>query len=69
MRAGTIPTAPSRSTGPERPSDGGFIFEQVPFASAHASTIAQTPSDVIAAWFGGPQEGHPEVGIWCAAGG
>ena len=43
-----------------------FVFEQAPFASAHASTIAETPRGLIAAWFGGPQEGHPEVGIWLA---
>lgn len=43
-----------------------FIFEAAPFASAHASTIAETSEGVIAAWFGGPHEGHPEVGIWLA---
>ena len=43
-----------------------FIFEEAPFASAHASTIAATTASVIAAWFGGPHEGHPEVRIWLA---
>jgi BNR repeat-like domain len=32
-------------------------------ASAHASTIAETAEGVVAAWFGGPREGHPDVGI------
>jgi predicted neuraminidase len=35
-------------------------------AQAHASTIAETPDGLVAAWFGGPYEGHPEVGIWVA---
>ncbi len=44
----------------------GFIFERAPFASAHASTVAETADGLVAAWFAGPQEGHPEVGIWIA---
>jgi predicted neuraminidase len=32
----------------------------------HASTIAKTPEGLVAAWFGGPYEGHPRVGIWLA---
>lgn len=43
-----------------------FIFTDAPFASAHASTIAETAYGLVAAWFGGPCEGHPEVGIWLA---
>jgi predicted neuraminidase len=42
------------------------IFQLVPFASAHASTIAETQDALISAWFGGPGEGHPAVGIWQA---
>src|SRR3982750_4002498 len=41
-----------------------FVFETVPFASAHASTIAQTPSGLVSAWFGGTREGAADVGIW-----
>ncbi|MEM7025564.1 MAG: sialidase family protein [Pseudomonadota bacterium] len=41
-----------------------FIFVEAPFASAHASTIAETGDALIAAWFGGVYEGHTEVGIW-----
>jgi predicted neuraminidase len=43
-----------------------FIFTDAPFASAHASTIAESGGDLVAAWFGGPHEGHAEVGIWLA---
>ena len=43
-----------------------FVFEEAPFASAHASTIAETAAGLVAAWFGGPHEGHPQVGIWLA---
>lgn len=43
-----------------------FIYEQeaVSFPSSHASTIAETDEGVVAAWFGGPYERHPNVGIW-----
>ena len=41
-----------------------FIYEAAPFPSCHASTIAETPGGLVAAWFGGTREGHPDVGIW-----
>ena len=43
-----------------------FIYETAPFPSAHASTIAEGPSGLVAAWFGGTRERHPDVGIWVA---
>jgi hypothetical protein len=60
-----------RSAGGRDPSSSGgrvvlseFIVEEAPFASAHASTIAASVEGVVAAWFGGPHEGHPQVRIW-----
>jgi predicted neuraminidase len=41
-----------------------FIFETAPFPECHASTIAETENGLVAAWFGGTHERHPDVGIW-----
>lgn len=48
-------------------SSSSFIFERAPFAECHASTIEQTSDGhIVAAWFGGTEEGHRDVGIWFA---
>jgi len=41
-----------------------FLYETAPFPSCHASTIVETSGGLVAAWFGGTHEKHPDVGIW-----
>lgn len=41
-----------------------FVFETAPFPESHASTIAETPKGLVAAWFGGTKERNPDVCIW-----
>ena len=41
-----------------------FIFEHAPFPSCHASTLAETKSGLVAAWFGGTAERNPDVCIY-----
>jgi hypothetical protein len=36
-----------------------FIYDQAPFPSCHASTIAETKDGLVAAWFGGTGERNP----------
>ncbi len=45
-----------------------FIYplEGRPTPECHASTLVDTPDGLVAAWFGGLHENHPEVGIWVA---
>lgn len=44
-----------------------LIYEQAPFPQCHASTVAETPNGLVAAWFGGTYERHPDVGIWVSS--
>jgi len=42
----------------------GFLYDKAPFPQCHASTLCETPRGLVAAWFGGTKEKHPDVGIW-----
>ena len=53
------------------PGQGAYItgeliysLEDKPTPQCHASTIVETSSGLVAAWFGGTRENHPDVGIW-----
>lgn len=64
------------TAAPECPSPGGdgarlllreFVFERPPFSACHAPTIIElSRGELLAAWFGGSAEGHPDVEIWRA---
>ncbi len=46
--------------------DYHFIFEDAPHRFAHAATLVETKEGLLAAWFGGLEEGSPDTGIWLA---
>jgi len=55
------------ATAPQKKSaivKSEFIFETAQFPSCHASTIAETKSGLVAAWFGGTAERNPDVCIY-----
>ncbi|MFN7732571.1 MAG: exo-alpha-sialidase [Pirellula sp.] len=45
-------------------SSSEFIYEKASFPSCHASTLVECQGGIVAAWFGGTHEKHPDVGIW-----
>jgi predicted neuraminidase len=56
---------------PALPGSDGYLKEELifpidkrPTPQCHASTLAETPSGLVAAWFGGTREKNPDVGIW-----
>lgn len=43
-----------------------FVCDPLPTPQCHASTLAETSEGMVAAWFGGTREKHPDVGVWLA---
>ncbi|MFC0877287.1 exo-alpha-sialidase [Saccharicrinis sp. FJH2] len=43
--------------------DAQFLYEKDVYPSCHAGTLAETPDGLVAAWFGGTYERHPDVTI------
>lgn len=44
-----------------------FVYDvDPPTPSCHASTVVEARRGILAAWFGGVEEGHPEVAIYLA---
>ena len=53
------------------PGQAGYVkgeliypLDDKPTPECHASTIVETASGLVAAWFGGKHEQNPDVGIW-----
>jgi predicted neuraminidase len=48
-------------------AQSAFIYDVGPYPQVHASTLVETTSGaLLAAWFGGTEEGHDDVSIWLA---
>ncbi len=48
-----------------RIADDAFLYEQASFPQCHAATIAELANgDLVASYFGGTYERHPDVCIW-----
>lgn len=67
VAAGVVAVA----TATEEPGQPGlvrseFVYELAPFPKCHASTLAESAGVLVAAWFGGTNEGQRDVGIWLA---
>lgn len=41
-----------------------FIYTEAPYPSCHSATIEETPTGLVAAWFGGTRERNPDVCIY-----
>jgi len=70
-----LPAQPEKDSLPGLavPGEQGFLsgelifpLDQRPTPQCHASTLAESPGGLVAAWFGGSHEKNPDVGIWFA---
>lgn len=59
-----IAACESKQEPTEWVTQSAFIYDSASFPSCHASTIAETPGGLVAAWFGGTQEKDPDVEIY-----
>jgi predicted neuraminidase len=62
--SGLIPSDTSAADDTPATVHSEFIYDSGPYPQIHASTIVETQSGLVAAWFGGTREKHPDVGIW-----
>lgn len=61
----------SKLPDPAKAGESGYIsgelifpLDNKPTPECHASTIVETPTGILAAWFGGKHEKNKDVGIW-----
>ncbi|MBM3880212.1 MAG: sialidase [Verrucomicrobia bacterium] len=59
-----LPPLASPGQGPYLKGELIYPLDNKPTPQCHASTLAETPAGLVAAWFGGQHEKHPDVGIW-----
>ncbi len=64
LAAGTL-TSLLAADPPQSPITGSeFILNNPPHPSCHASTLVESREGLLVAWFGGSDEGSPDVDIW-----
>lgn len=59
-----LPPVAQAGQGALRSAEFIYPLEGRATPECHASTLVETPSGLVAAWFGGTHENHPDVGIW-----
>ena len=64
MHAEEVPAVAVPGTGAFLSAELIYPLDETPTPQCHASTIAETGSGLVAAWFGGKHEKNTDVGIW-----
>ena len=62
--AGDLPPVAKTGQGAHLRCELIYPLDDRPTPQCHASTLEQTPSGLVAAWFGGKHEKAGDVGIW-----